>query len=454
LVGLAVAVQAFAVSEAPAPEDPQKVLEHNRRLLEKWRGDPEHMARLQADYQAFLALPPERQARLRKLDKDLHAEDPAMQSRLWTVLERYTSWLDKLPEGDRYWIESAPDSATRLERVKHLRDQQWIKRLPEKIRQELAVTPETKRPDRVAELRQEERQRRLEWFWSSHTRDGAALKRARPTRITEFPPEVRYYYFVTVSHVLSEADRNRLIEAEGNWPLYAQTLAKVMETPPRLPGFPDRAWPVKMADLPPDWKAALNGFRPDPPGTKGGQKKTLEPAERMHRNRLLKQLSEKQKWPDFAEFAVKIARDEKLKTESQLGPNKPEHFGQMARAFVANELYPKLTEAQKNELTSREGKWPDYPELLLQLAKKHSLTVPGMSRPCPAEFWDAVNKLLPDVSDRALRNFALNDLTPDERSDLKLSPEDEAGRERLVEKYWARHPDELKRRLQPPKSKR
>jgi hypothetical protein len=457
LIGLAVAVRVFAVYDGPAPEEPQKVLEHNRRLLEKWRGDPEHMQRLQADYQAFLALLPDRQARLRKLDKDLHAEDPAMQARLWTVLERYTSWLEKLPEGDRNWIESAPDSAGRLERVKHLRDQQWVKRLPQKIQQELAELAENKRPDRIAELRQEERQRRLEWFWSSHDRDAAALKRARPTRISEFPPEVRYYYYAVLNHILTKAERDRLKDAEGNWPLYAQTLAKAIDTPPRLPGFPEGgSWPVKIQELPNQWRFALNGYlRPDGTGgVKGSLKKTLDPADRAHRRKLLNQLNEKDKWPDFAVLAVKIVRDEKLKVDTQLGPNKPEHFGLPTQNFIKNELLPKLTEAQRTDLTAREGKWPDYPELLLELAKRHGLTVPGMARPCPAEFWDAVNKLLPDVSDRVLRTFALNDLTPDERRDLKLSPEDAAGRERLVEKYWARHSEELKRRLQPPKSKR
>src|SRR5215471_9009102 len=207
---IAVGVRVLAVADGPAPEDLQTTLEHNRRLLEKWRADPEHYGRLQRDYQAFLALPPERQARLRKFDRDLHAEDPAMQARLWTVLERYTSWLEKLPDGDRNWIESAPDSSTRLERVKHIRDQQWVKRLPQKIQKELAELPEDKRPDRIAELRLEERQRRLEWFWASHPRDVAALKRARPTRIAEFPPEVRFYYGNSLYHLLSKADRERL----------------------------------------------------------------------------------------------------------------------------------------------------------------------------------------------------------------------------------------------------
>ena len=60
----------------------------------------------------------------------------------------------------------------------------------------------------------------------------------------------------------------------------------------------------------------------------------------------------------------------------------------------------------------------------------------------------------PDVPDRALSNFALNELTPEERKELKLSLDDESSRERLVEQYWARHPAELARQLKPHKSKR
>jgi hypothetical protein len=372
-------------------------------------------------------------------------------------LERYTSWLEKLPDGDRNWIESAPDSLTRLERVKHIRDQQWVKRLPQKVQQELAELPEIERPDRIAKLRLEERRHRLEWFWSSHERDTTALKRARPTRLSEFPPEVGNYYSVALSHVLSKTDREQLRDAEGNWPLYARALAKAMQTPPpKVLGFNDaRGWPTKMQELPKEWRSALIAhFRPEGVGAKGGQKKAVDP-EQKHRNTLWRQLTSKaDQWPEFAETATHIVRTEKLKVDTQLGPNKPEHFGQAVHMFIKNELLPKLTESQKAELNSKEGKWPEYPELLRELGKLHGLSVPGMARPCPAEFWASMSKLLPDVSDRVLRTFALNDLTPDERGELKLSPDDAASRDRLVEKYWARHAKDLDRQLHPPKSKR
>jgi hypothetical protein len=460
---LAIGARVLAVADGLTSEDPQTTFEHNRRLLEKWRADPEHYARLHRDYQSFLALPPERQARVRKLDKDLHAQDPAMQARLWTVLERYTSWLEKLSDGDRNWIESASDSSTRLERVNHIRDQQWVKRLPQKIQKDLAELPEDKRPERIAELRLEERQRRLEWFWSSHPRDVAALKRARPTRIAEFPPEVRFYYGNSLYHLLSKTDRERLNSAEGSWPLYARTLAELIAKtpPPEVLGFPQdkdkkKNWPLRMEDLPPDWRIALNSLRTrfDQNGQKLG-KKGLS-AEQKRRNEELVHLNRSLagKWPDFAVMATNLVRMEKLKVESAIGPSKDSDLALATRLAVQNELLVQLTEDEKTDLKSKEGKWPEYPQRLFELAKKHKVPLPGTYRPCNPSFWEGTSKLLPDVSDRVLRTFALNDLTPDERGELKLSTEDAASRDRLIEKYWARHPKDLDRQLHPPKSKR
>src|SRR5262245_33956492 len=84
---------AFATPES---ED----LERNRRLLEKWKAEPEHYRRLKRDLAAFYALPPERQEEIRDVDRQLHDADSATQARLWAVLERYYTWLERLPEAE------------------------------------------------------------------------------------------------------------------------------------------------------------------------------------------------------------------------------------------------------------------------------------------------------------------------------------------------------------------
>jgi hypothetical protein len=368
------------------------------------------------------------------------------------VLERYVAWLDQLPEADRAWIEASPDAKTRLERVQYIRDQQWVTRLPRKEQEELAKLSPDKRAAKIAELRRTERQRRLDWFWFAHERDAAALKRTRPTRIQEFPPEVRLYFFATISRALSEADRKRLADAEGNWPLCARTVAQIMEKPPaELPGFFEagKVWPKRFPDLPRDWRAALDSYRPQAKPPKG------QMAEVKKHQELKRRLgSQTGKWPDYAITATQMVRELKLQVDSQLGPAKPDEFAPATKASIQNDLLPKLSKAEAQDLAAKEGKWPDYPQRLLELAKRQGVVLAGLVRPCPPEFWDAMSKLLPDVPDRALRNFALTELTPEERTKLKLSPDDAGSRERLVEKYWASHPDELDSQLRPHKSKR
>src|SRR5579859_452045 len=68
-------------------------VEHNRRLLEKVRKDPERYERLRQDLSAFLALPEKRQEQLRQLDQALHDKKSKSATLLQGVLERYADWL-------------------------------------------------------------------------------------------------------------------------------------------------------------------------------------------------------------------------------------------------------------------------------------------------------------------------------------------------------------------------
>src|SRR5262249_35242513 len=157
-----------------------------------------------------------------------------------------------------------------------------------------------------------------------------------------------------------KTERDSLAGAEGNWPLYARTLAKAMETPPpKLPGFNDaRGWPTKWLDLPQEWRRALNVFRPEGAGQKGGQQEGLHSEHKARPGQWKQLMSKTDKWPDFAVTATHIARAEKLKVDSQLGPNKPDHFAPVTRSFIEIELLPKLTESERKDLTAAEGKWP------------------------------------------------------------------------------------------------
>ncbi len=198
---LGAALPVLAVSDsAPPPDD----LDHNRRLLERYRSDPDHYARLLRDLRAFEALPPERQERMRQFDRELHDLDPAAQQRLWEVLERYCDWVGRLPEADRQRIDEAADRTERLQVVKGLREKEWVDRLPQAERDDLAAMTSAMRAKRIASLRAEERQSRKDWRdWAAavQKRADSGTRPNRPARAANLP-------FVPDNVLLGFAGRN------------------------------------------------------------------------------------------------------------------------------------------------------------------------------------------------------------------------------------------------------
>jgi hypothetical protein len=139
--------------------------EQQRKTLEaKAKSDPEWYAQTVRELNAFLAMSPERQEQMRKLDRELHRKDSAGHERLLRVLQRYVKWLDKLPENRRQYIESAPSSQERLRRIKEIREREWIQTLPKTVREEIQHSRSKEERDKlIQKYRQQERKRRQEW---------------------------------------------------------------------------------------------------------------------------------------------------------------------------------------------------------------------------------------------------------------------------------------------------
>src|SRR5262249_19033364 len=98
LVGIAVPL--IALSESPQDEPAPK------RKPVRTRPTPDHYQRLRPAWHTFQALPPERQALIRRLDSELHQDDPESRA-LCGVLNRYVIWLEKLEPADRQRVEDA-----------------------------------------------------------------------------------------------------------------------------------------------------------------------------------------------------------------------------------------------------------------------------------------------------------------------------------------------------------
>jgi hypothetical protein len=365
---LGAGIPALAVT-GPSPDE----LERNRRLLETWRADSDHYARLRRDVKAFWELTAEERERLRRLDRELHDTDARTQKRLFGVLKRYAAWVERIPEADRQQI-AANDRSDRIKVIRELRDRQYLESLPSRVREELTQLPATERRTQLDRLRQEDRQLRLACSQFVLLRPEPPTKPSlppspRPTRLEEFPADIRHYVDYVLWRQVKPEEAEQLKKAEGApWPLLARTILELSaKHPVKMPG--PLNGPRRYVDLPSD---VLKTMQP----------KDLLPAQRKHLNDLLG------RWPEFAAEYTATARKNGVTLPRQLGPCHPKEFDPPVAQFIERTLRPKLTDAEKDELRAAEGRWPEYPRLILELSKKHGLEVPLMRLPGPREFWE------------------------------------------------------------------
>ncbi|HBI45145.1 MAG TPA: hypothetical protein DDY78_20150 [Planctomycetales bacterium] len=417
---IAAALPVLAVSES-APED----LDHNHRLLDRYRADPEHYARLVRDLHAFQSLPADRQEKMRQFDRALHEEDSDTQKRLWEVLERYVAWVDRLPDADRKNLDDAAEPTEKLDVVRDLRQKEWIERLPEAERKDLLLMSAPMQAKRVAVLREEERKNRQEWAdWANalKTRSNPGSRPKRPVRLTDFPEGVQTFVTKLLTPMLSDEEKERLKKAEGKWPRLANTILELSEKRPVLPALPTGPT-ERFNQLPKETKDFLSN-----------KKKALE--------ELRKSAG---KWPQYALDVTELMKKEK-RPLPPLGASMPAEFHENVQTFLKEKLEPTLTADEKAKLRGAEGRWPDYPQRLLELAHKHNLIVPGMTLPGPRELWNNARAALPDVVRIKLEDFARTEWTDEDRAKFQRAGDDpDEQLEMLKDAYFKKYPDELKR---------
>ncbi|HEV3258453.1 MAG TPA: hypothetical protein VG013_16370 [Gemmataceae bacterium] len=358
VAGLPSAVRADA-----GPDD----AEQNRRLLEKVRSDPQRYARLRQNLEAFLALSPDRQELMRQLDRDLHRKDSATQKRLAKVLERYTRWYDRLPDKDRQAIDEAPDGKARLRVIKDIREREWVERLPRAERDKVQNAKDPERQALIRALRQQQRKRRQEWQVA--LRHWPELIAPPPTHLADFPYGVKTYVNDYLRPLLwpMEEQRLKILEGKPGLPRLIVTLSDRHAVV--LPGPP--TGPSHFKDLPAEVRKPLQKLDPMTLGR-------LREAEGT--------------WPGFAVWVSVATRAKGIKLAQELGPSRPGDFVSQVQQFIDKELTPRLSTEEQKRLKSAEGQWPLYPRVLLQLAAKHYLKVPGpgarLNLPGPAVYWD------------------------------------------------------------------
>ncbi len=334
--------------------------EENRRKLERLKDQPEAMAGVRKKALFFLALPDDRRAQLLDLDHKLHKEPMPSRKRL------DAAWLEALDPAERKKIKDAPDSKTRLEIIKKIRADEWLKKQPRALQEEVGKLDGDRRAEKIHGLRDKERKKKIHWIICSRFWEDLSKRRPMPARLSDLDGEVTTFFNEYLSPRLSSKEKDMLRGAEGKWPQYPMVLVAVADRHP--PALPDPSWPREFKDLPREVQKKITKFNKG----RAIPQKFLLLAKREGLARAVSLWT--RKGPPFAH---------------ELWPKSKASLSEPVKKFISTKLVPVLTSDEFVKLNqAKEQGWPYYPLMLKQLAEGHDLQVPWHSLPGNPELWD------------------------------------------------------------------
>ena len=350
----------------------------NRRRFEQLKKHPDQLDKLRADAKAFRDLPEERRQQIAELRQQLSREPASTQARLQSVLERYAEWWGSLDEATRDKIKQAPDKQPRLAVIRGIREQQWITEQPKALQEKIAALQGDARKALIAKEKEDERRRRVEWiiasrFWPELENETKARK--LPTRFAELPLVVQSYvrdYLIKM--FLTPEEKEQLAKAEGEWPQYPLKLVELAaKHPAALPG---EAGPKSVKELPNEVLLKLRMLKQG----------TLVPLPKKEAR-----LSEG-KWPEFGTSLAKMAKQRgKTALDHEFLAYDRDCLNKEMQEFLKKKLEPLLSRDELQRLydAGAEGRWPDYPKTIQELADRHALRPPWYILPQPpGEDWN------------------------------------------------------------------
>src|SRR5262249_45694906 len=151
-------------------------------------------------------------------------QDPVRRDRLLLALENYAAWRATLSDDDRRRLDAATDRAERLRLIRHLREEQFVRRLSAADRNELAALPADARAVRLLRLRERERERDRQAREEDRQVRQRQLAELTPSRLESFPTEVRVFVEKKLSPMLTDSELRRLRDAEDSWPALPRTI--------------------------------------------------------------------------------------------------------------------------------------------------------------------------------------------------------------------------------------
>ena len=335
--------------------------------------NPDDPAYLRRQYAWFQAQDQARQQQLRKLHAEFQQLPPDDQARLTRTLQHITPGWPGYPNRTASASCPAPSTAERVEVVRRLREQEWVDAQPKPYRDEYAGMPEAARLEKVQEWRAEEADRREEWAlaqkqWADHPlgKTPAAFVNDRPA-MEAFVAHLRENLSDTERKSLDEA--RTALDEYGAWFGYGFLMVRLAEHHPTFPWT--KVGPREWRELPEEWKRQFPRPMDMPKEVRRAQGR----------------------WPEFAAELTIHARRSNLNL-SPLGEGKRQQVPAEVAEFLDKVLEPQLRrageggKADRRALTDAEGKWPEYPRLIIELARKYKQTVPGWTLPGQPQFWE------------------------------------------------------------------
>ena len=342
-------------------------------LLKKLKASPEHHKQLLKNYESFQALPQEKQKALKELDGAIYQliksydsfqtfgkekqialkktggkSDSQEAGRLLEVFQKFGEWYEALDlkEKDRLAKASYPDE--RIAEIKKILTSQWISRLPKVDSDALLKLDEPMRAIQIVKMKKEEQIRVAQSF-------------DKKKKVGLYSEETQKF-ITQIKQQLSSEQLEKLGKLEGKKGAFVKMILDFTEDNPPLPLNKLGVKYLSSKDLPPEVSARLKSLK---------QTGVYKPFELIKIEK---------KWPAFARGVTEIIRRSDPAFNYEFGACKFEDLPEDVRVVV-NELLQMLQDDEMVKLQAVEGKWPDYPLMLRDLARVHLVIIPGISIP-------------------------------------------------------------------------
>lgn len=353
-------------------------LQKYQSLLNKLKSSPEHYNQLVKNYESFQALPREKQKALKDLDNAIHQlmknhdsqqavgkekqligqkktdgvqtkHESLDSARLFEVYQRFGEWYENLAQAEKQKLENATTPDARIAEIKNILTAQWVARLPKADADALMKLDESSRATQILKMKKEESFRVAQSF-----------DKKKKTGITSEEAQK----FINQIKLQMNADQlEKLTKLEGKKGAYVKMVVEIAEENPPIPLGRLGVKYLTMKDLPSDVSSRLKSLK---------QSGLYKQADLTRAEK---------KWPGFARAVTEIIRKNDPAFNFEFGACKLVDFPDEARTVVENELIPMLQEDEKTKLLAIEGKWPDFPLMVRDLARIHLVTIPDISIP-------------------------------------------------------------------------